>query len=134
MYHNVRNVYLHTGECINQVRTIGSLYTNLFRLLRSCPGIEDLQLPIVKEGFKYKEFCWAVSTVMSRQNKILAEVGSKMHTPALIPVWDFCNHSNGEVRMYAKPLTYTLTLHACVLGYTYSTHTVEPLCIGHFGT
>lgn len=91
------------SECINQVRTIGSLYTNLFRLLRSCPGIEDLQLPIVKEGFKYKEFCWAVSTVMSRQNKILAEVGSKMHTPALIPVWDFCNHSNGEITTEYDP-------------------------------
>ena len=91
-------VYILPGECVNQVRTIGSLYTNLFHLLRNCPGIEELQLPIVKEGFKYKEFSWAVSTVMSRQNKILMDANSKTYTPVLIPLWDFCNHSNGQVR------------------------------------
>ena len=41
---------------------------------------------------------WAVSTVMTRQNQIPTEDGSKM-TFALIPLWDMCNHCNGLVSL-----------------------------------
>ena len=83
------------GDCINQVRTIASLYCNFHRLLRSCDGIQDL--PIISSGFKFKDFFWAVSTVMSRQNKIVINKEKKTLAPALIPLWDLCNHSHGQV-------------------------------------
>lgn len=39
---------------------------------------------------------WAVSSVMTRQNQIPTEDGSRV-TLALIPLWDMCNHTNGLV-------------------------------------
>ena len=38
---------------------------------------------------------WAVSTVITRQNKIPSTTGEP--TLALIPMWDLCNHCNGTV-------------------------------------
>ncbi|MES1922638.1 Histone-lysine N-methyltransferase setd3 [Bonamia ostreae] len=38
-----------------------------------------------------KDFFWALSVVMSRQN-LLPGIGY-----SLIPIWDFCNHKNGEI-------------------------------------
>lgn len=48
---------------------------------------------------------WAVSSVMTRQNQIPTEDGSRV-TLALIPLWDMCNHTNGLV----KPLSHSHTL------------------------
>ena len=95
------------AECINQVRTIASLYANLHRLLRSCPHVEDL--PIVAKGFSYRDFRWAVSTVMSRQNKIVLSHKEKVFSPALIPLWDFCNHCQGQVEERTHRHTHTRT-------------------------
>ncbi|KAA8582387.1 hypothetical protein FQN60_009127 [Etheostoma spectabile] len=39
---------------------------------------------------------WAVSSVMTRQNQIPTEDGSRL-TLALIPLWDMCNHTNGLI-------------------------------------
>ena len=39
---------------------------------------------------------WAVSSVMTRQNQIPTEDGSRV-TLALIPLWDMCNHTSGLV-------------------------------------
>uniref|UniRef100_A0A674B731 protein-histidine N-methyltransferase n=1 Tax=Salmo trutta TaxID=8032 RepID=A0A674B731_SALTR len=39
---------------------------------------------------------WAVSSVMTRQNQIPTEDGSRV-TLALIPLWDMCNHTNGLI-------------------------------------
>uniref|UniRef100_A0A8B9GUA7 protein-histidine N-methyltransferase n=1 Tax=Astyanax mexicanus TaxID=7994 RepID=A0A8B9GUA7_ASTMX len=41
-------------------------------------------------------FRWAVSSVMTRQNQIPTEDGSRV-TLALIPLWDMCNHTNGLI-------------------------------------
>ena len=40
---------------------------------------------------------WAVSTVMTRQNQIPCSNGRQVL--ALIPLWDMCNHNEGEVRV-----------------------------------
>lgn len=47
-------------------------------------------------------FChrWAVSSVMTRQNQIPTEDGSRV-TLALIPLWDMCNHTNGLVKIFS---------------------------------
>lgn len=41
---------------------------------------------------------WAVSTVITRQNKIPSTTGEP--TLALIPMWDMCNHCHGTVWRY----------------------------------
>ncbi|KAL8168972.1 UNVERIFIED_CONTAM: Histone-lysine N-methyltransferase setd3, partial [Gekko kuhli] len=51
------------------------------------------KLPL-KDSFTYDDYRWAVSSVMTRQNQIPAEDGSRV-TLALIPLWDMCNHTNG---------------------------------------
>ena len=38
---------------------------------------------------------WAVSSVMTRQNQVPAESGRQVL--ALVPLWDMCNHTEGEV-------------------------------------
>uniref|UniRef100_A0A8B9GTX3 SET domain containing 3, actin histidine methyltransferase n=1 Tax=Astyanax mexicanus TaxID=7994 RepID=A0A8B9GTX3_ASTMX len=51
-------------------------------------------------------FRWAVSSVMTRQNQIPTEDGSRV-TLALIPLWDMCNHTNGLVSTHAHTHTHT---------------------------
>ncbi|KAF7251955.1 Actin-histidine N-methyltransferase [Varanus komodoensis] len=53
------------------------------------------KLPL-KDSFTYDDYRWAVSSVMTRQNQIPAEDGSRV-TLALIPLWDMCNHTNGLI-------------------------------------
>lgn len=48
---------------------------------------------------------WAVSSVMTRQNQIPTEDGSRV-TLALIPLWDMCNHTNGLVQCGTR-ITHT---------------------------
>ncbi|KAJ7398324.1 hypothetical protein BTVI_126185 [Pitangus sulphuratus] len=53
------------------------------------------KLPL-KDSFTYDDYRWAVSSVMTRQNQIPTEDGSRV-TLALIPLWDMCNHTNGLI-------------------------------------
>lgn len=50
----------------------------------------------MKDSFTYEDYRWAVSSVMTRQNQIPTEDGSRV-TLALIPLWDMCNHTNGLI-------------------------------------
>ncbi|KAL0120162.1 hypothetical protein PUN28_008072 [Cardiocondyla obscurior] len=51
---------------------------------------------ILRDVFTYERYCWAVSTVMTRQNLVPSPDGSRM-IHALIPMWDMCNHENGRI-------------------------------------
>ena len=51
---------------------------------------------LLRDVFTYEEYCWAVSTVMTRQNAVVSCDGSGT-TPALIPLWDMCNHTDGKL-------------------------------------
>ncbi|XP_029051453.2 actin-histidine N-methyltransferase isoform X1 [Osmia bicornis bicornis] len=51
---------------------------------------------VLRDVFTYDRYCWAVSTVMTRQNLIPSEDGSRM-IHSLIPMWDMCNHENGTI-------------------------------------
>ncbi|OWK08946.1 hypothetical protein Celaphus_00015530, partial [Cervus elaphus hippelaphus] len=53
------------------------------------------KLPL-KDSFTYEDYRWAVSSVMTRQNQIPTEDGSRV-TLALIPLWDMCNHTSGLI-------------------------------------
>jgi protein-histidine N-methyltransferase len=53
----------------------------------------------VEEPLEFKDFMWCVSVTMTRQNRIPkpSENGTIL---ALIPVWDFCNHCDGDIRTF----------------------------------
>jgi len=57
---------------------------------------------------------WAVSSVMTRQNQIPTEDGSRV-TLALIPLWDMCNHTNGLVMPTSHTQTHTHTITKMIL-------------------
>ncbi|ESO94275.1 hypothetical protein LOTGIDRAFT_118649, partial [Lottia gigantea] len=81
------------GEAVSQYRNIARQYAYFYRLLQKQePYIS--KLPICN-NFTFDEYRWAVSTVMTRQNQIPTEEGSKV-TFGLIPLWDMCNHTNGH--------------------------------------
>lgn len=56
---------------------------------------DDPASKLLRPYFTFKEYCWAVSTVMTRQNVIPSKNGGT--TYALIPLWDFGNHKNGTI-------------------------------------
>lgn len=62
---------------------------------------------ILRDVFTYERYCWAVSTVMTRQNLMPSEDGSRM-IHALIPMWDMCNHENGPITT-----DFNLTSNCC---------------------
>ncbi|KAK5575826.1 hypothetical protein RB653_006960 [Dictyostelium firmibasis] len=59
-------------------------------------------------SFTWDAFVWAISTVQSRQNPVYAGNGSIM---ALIPFWDFCNHSSAgnKITSFYHPETNSMT-------------------------
>ena len=59
----------------------------------------DPSLPLYKVGFYFQDFVWAVSSVMSRQNEIPLGI-SQGTTLALIPLWDFANHTEGHMTTF----------------------------------
>ncbi|KAL4237444.1 Histone-lysine N-methyltransferase setd3 [Mactra antiquata] len=81
------------GDCISQYRNIVRQYAYFYKLFQNDNSVQNLPL---KEFFSFDDYRWAVSTVMTRQNQIPTEDGSKM-TFALIPLWDMCNHCNGLI-------------------------------------
>ncbi|XP_043283734.1 actin-histidine N-methyltransferase [Venturia canescens] len=63
---------------------------------------------LLRPYFNWEEYRWAVSTVMTRQNLIPSKNGTQM-IHALIPMWDMCNHEEGEITT-----DFNLTSDTCV--------------------
>ncbi|XP_056631970.1 actin-histidine N-methyltransferase [Diorhabda sublineata] len=63
---------------------------------------EDSVSQIMRKRFSFEDYCWAVSSVMTRQNKVPSEDG-KDAINALIPLWDICNHMNGTITTDYNP-------------------------------
>lgn len=81
------------GEALKLYRNIARQYAYLYqRINQVCP--ETAKLPL-RNNFTFDDHRWAVSTVITRQNKIPSTTGEA--TLALIPMWDMCNHCNGTV-------------------------------------
>ncbi len=57
---------------------------------------DDPELFVSSVGFNYTDFVWAVSCIMSRQNKIPSKETNEPIL-VLIPFWDMANHSPGKV-------------------------------------
>ncbi|KAM4666304.1 actin-histidine N-methyltransferase isoform 4-T7 [Amazona ochrocephala] len=85
--------YLQSTQAIHDVfsqyKNTARQYAYFYRV------IQTSKLPL-KDSFTYDDYRWAVSSVMTRQNQIPTEDGSRV-TLALIPLWDMCNHTNGLV-------------------------------------
>nr|XP_045594445.1 actin-histidine N-methyltransferase-like [Procambarus clarkii]XP_045594446.1 actin-histidine N-methyltransferase-like [Procambarus clarkii] len=77
-------------EAIKQFRNIARQYSYFYRILHSSP--EAKSWPI-KDYFTFKAYRWAVSTVMTRQNRIPGK--GSCGQMALIPAWDMANHQEG---------------------------------------
>nr|XP_020668561.1 histone-lysine N-methyltransferase setd3 isoform X2 [Pogona vitticeps] len=90
--------YLHSTQAIHDVfsqyKNTARQYAYFYKVIQTHPNASKLPL---KDSFTYDDYRWAVSSVMTRQNQIPAEDGSRV-TLALIPLWDMCNHTNGLPR------------------------------------
>ncbi|XP_011312839.1 histone-lysine N-methyltransferase setd3 isoform X2 [Fopius arisanus] len=80
---------------LKHCRNIARQYSYFNQMFQS-NGSSNHVSQILKDVFTYEEYCWAVSTVMTRQNIIPSEhAGEMIH--ALIPMWDMCNHEEGVI-------------------------------------
>lgn len=78
---------------LKQCRNIARQYAYFRKLFQD---LSDPASELLREVFTYEQYCWAVSTVMTRQNFVPSSDGKTMLN-ALIPMWDMCNHSSGKL-------------------------------------
>ncbi|XP_030745557.1 actin-histidine N-methyltransferase [Sitophilus oryzae] len=84
---------------LRQIKSIVRQYAYFHKLFWNS---DDPVCELMRSKFSFHEYCWAVSTVMTRQNMIPSEDGSTMIN-SLIPLWDMCNHSNGTISTDYNP-------------------------------
>ncbi|XP_038865732.1 actin-histidine N-methyltransferase isoform X1 [Salvelinus namaycush] len=80
-------------DVLSQYKNTARQYAYFYKVIQTHPTTSKLPL---KDAFTYDDYRWAVSSVMTRQNQIPTEDGSRV-TLALIPLWDMCNHTNGLI-------------------------------------
>ncbi|KAE8586395.1 hypothetical protein XENTR_v10021654 [Xenopus tropicalis] len=98
LYFNEDEVqYLQSTQAIldvfSQYKNTARQYAYFYKVIQTHPNANKLPL---KDSFTFDDYRWAVSSVMTRQNQIPTEDGSRV-TLALIPLWDMCNHTNGLI-------------------------------------
>ncbi|KAM9708583.1 actin-histidine N-methyltransferase isoform 2-T2 [Menidia menidia] len=98
LYYQPEQVQLLLGtqalqDVLSQYKNTARQYAYFYKLVQTHPAASKLPL---KDGFTFDDYRWAVSSVMTRQNQIPTEDGSRV-TLALIPLWDMCNHTNGLI-------------------------------------
>eukprot|EP00118_Oscarella_pearsei_P012390 m.91052 g.91052 ORF g.91052 m.91052 type:complete len:505 (+) comp36674_c0_seq6:3118-4632(+) len=99
LYFSIEEVQLLEGspaylEALNQNRSIARQYAYLHQMIYSHP--EAKRVVLSQRPFTYADYRWAVSSVMTRQNRIPVSDGEG-YAIALISGWDMCNHSNGVI-------------------------------------
>ncbi|KAG3260396.1 SET domain containing 3 [Ictidomys tridecemlineatus] len=80
-------------DVFSQYKNTARQYAYFYKVIQTHPHASKLPL---KDSFTYEDYRWAVSSVMTRQNQIPTEDGSRV-TLALIPLWDMCNHTSGLI-------------------------------------
>ncbi|XP_063040026.1 actin-histidine N-methyltransferase [Engraulis encrasicolus] len=81
------------ADVLSQYKNTARQYAYFYKVIQTHPNASKLPL---KDAFTFDDYRWAVSSVMTRQNQIPTEDGSRV-TLALIPLWDMCNHTNGLI-------------------------------------
>nr|CAD7427011.1 unnamed protein product [Timema monikensis] len=84
---------------LKQCRNIARQYAYFSKLFQNTT---DPASDLLRDVFTYEQYCWAVSTVMTRQNFVPSADGTGM-VHALIPLWDMCNHTNGQLTTTFSP-------------------------------
>ncbi|XP_046383194.1 actin-histidine N-methyltransferase [Ischnura elegans] len=87
---------------LKQCRNIARQYAYFHKVFQT---MDDPASLLLRDVFTYEQYRWAVSTVMTRQNFVPGDVQpgemQSEKNPALvnafIPMWDMCNHTNGEL-------------------------------------
>ncbi|KAF2078643.1 hypothetical protein CYY_000014 [Polysphondylium violaceum] len=80
-------------EAMRSYRSSLRQYCYLYEFFANNPGF------IQTNVFTWELFAWGVGAVMSRQNAV--PVGTHYNQTALIPFWDFANHTpNGKITTY----------------------------------
>lgn len=93
------------APALNQIKNIARQYAILYQIYHTITEeAQDDISRLMQEKFTYDLYCWAVSTVMTRQNliPIVTSVETEksdvpITKPALIPFWDMANHANGHI-------------------------------------
>uniref|UniRef100_A0A8C8F6Y8 protein-histidine N-methyltransferase n=1 Tax=Oncorhynchus tshawytscha TaxID=74940 RepID=A0A8C8F6Y8_ONCTS len=80
-------------DVLSQYKNTARQYAYFYKVIQT--HLTTSKLPL-KDAFTFDDYRWAVSSVMTRQNQIPTEDGSRV-TLALIPLWDMCNHTNGLI-------------------------------------
>ncbi|KAM9842132.1 LOW QUALITY PROTEIN: actin-histidine N-methyltransferase [Aulostomus maculatus] len=98
LYYHQDEVQLLMGtqavqDILSQFKNTARQYAYFYKVVQTHPAASKLPL---KDSFTFDDYRWAVSSVMTRQNQIPTEDGSRI-TQALIPLWDMCNHTNGLI-------------------------------------
>uniref|UniRef100_A0A673UI73 protein-histidine N-methyltransferase n=1 Tax=Suricata suricatta TaxID=37032 RepID=A0A673UI73_SURSU len=83
-------------DVFSQYKNTARQYAYFYKVIQTHPHANKLPL---KDAFTYEDYRWAVSSVMTRQNQIPTEDGSRV-TLALIPLWDMCNHTSGLIYIF----------------------------------
>ncbi|XP_055636981.1 actin-histidine N-methyltransferase [Toxorhynchites rutilus septentrionalis] len=90
------------GSALSQCKNIARQYGFIKKFIQN-------KTALLKNNFTYDLYCWAASTVMTRQNIIPVnlkgdgeDVGEANDaglgpSPVLIPFWDMANHTNGQI-------------------------------------
>lgn len=81
-------------SALKQCKSIARQYGYLYNLFQKSA---DPASEILRDVFTYKQYRWAVSTVMTRQNLIPTSKPENPMILALIPYWDMGNHDNAKL-------------------------------------
>ncbi|KAF5308840.1 hypothetical protein FQR65_LT00540 [Abscondita terminalis] len=86
-------------SALKQIKNIARQYAYFFKLIWNS---DDSASHVMRKNFTFNQYRWAVSTVMTRQNTIPTDDGTQLIS-ALIPLWDLCNHTNGNISTDYNP-------------------------------
>ncbi|KAM3179115.1 hypothetical protein ACTXT7_001253 [Hymenolepis weldensis] len=89
---------------LNTYRNICRQYAYLYLLFDRMKN--ETVLPNYMKSFCFKDYQWAISTVMSRNNMIPGNEGGVL---CLIPLWDMINRKQGEYLKVKRPQIIQLT-------------------------
>nr|CDS32960.1 SET domain containing protein 3 [Hymenolepis microstoma] len=91
----------------NTYRNICRQYAYFYLLFDRMEG--ETVLPNYMKSFCFKDYQWAISTVMSRNNMIPENEGEVL---CLIPLWDMINHKQGQMTTDFDPASRSLLFYA----------------------
>lgn len=92
---------------LNTYRNICRQYAYFYLLFDRME--DETVLPNYMKCFCFRDYQWAISTVMSRNNMIPGNEGGVL---CLIPLWDMINHKQGQLTTDFDPASRSLVFYA----------------------